>query len=39
MSDGELAWTNLQIPLRVKNLHHALVAGVSRHPTQKPTES
>jgi len=39
MSDGELAWTSLQIPLRVKNLHRTHLWQESpEHPTQKPTE-
>lgn len=39
MSDGELAWTSLQIPLRVKNLHRThLWQELPEHPTQKPTE-
>lgn len=39
MSDGELAWTNLSIPLRVKNLHRTHLWQESpEHPTQKPTE-
>lgn len=39
MSDGELAWTNLEMPLRVKNLHrtHLWQEG-PEHPTQKPTD-
>ncbi len=39
MSDGELAWTSLSIPLRVKNLHRTHLWQESpEHPTQKPTE-
>ncbi len=39
MSDGELAWTSLQIPLRIKNLHRTHLWQESpEHPTQKPTE-
>jgi hypothetical protein len=39
MSDGELAWTSLQIPLRVKNMHRTHLWQESpEHPTQKPTE-
>jgi len=38
MSDGELAWTSLQIPLRVKNMHRTHLWQESpEHPTQKPT--
>ena len=39
MSDGELAWTSLNMPLRVKNLHrtHLWQEG-PEHPTQKPTD-
>jgi hypothetical protein len=39
MSDGELAWTSLAMPLRVKNLHRThLWQENPEHPTQKPTE-
>lgn len=39
MSDGELAWTSLSMPLRVKNLHRThLWQENPEHPTQKPTE-
>ncbi len=39
MSDGELAWTSLSMPLRVKNLHRTHLWQESpEHPTQKPTE-
>ena len=37
MSDGELAWTNRDKPLRAKTINRAALQG-SVHPTQKPTE-
>ena len=37
MSDGELAWTNCDKPLRAKTINRAALQG-SVHPTQKPTE-
>lgn len=39
MSDGELAWTTFDSPLRIKNLNRAVLAREGTiHPTQKPAD-
>jgi DNA modification methylase len=37
MSDGELAWTNINKPLRIVTVNRAML-GKTVHPTQKPIE-